>query len=243
MKKLIVCLLIVIVIGIGCSGGAIGSKSSIPTQDVAASTIFPDKNLDAVVREAINKPDGDVTISDVQGMIELDANNKGITNLEGLEYCTDLQQIYLAYNPITDISPLGKLPGHTVIAYDNGNPFSYTKLYIGLAGTGISDISPLSNLTNPTYLTLMLPENHIRDLTPLSGLTNLIALYLRCNQIVNVAPLSNLTGLIGLELWGNKIEDVSPLSNLTNLRWLELEYNPIQDLSPLDNLVNTDIQF
>jgi len=55
--------------------------------------------------------------------------------------------------------------------------------YLDLSGYFISDISPLGNLTNLTWLSLY--GNDINDISPLSGLTNLAVLYLESDGITN----------------------------------------------------------
>ena len=100
----------------------------------------------------------------------------------------------------------------------------------------IADLSPLSGLTNLTALSLV--NNQIANLTPLSGLTNLKSLYLDKNQIASLSPLSGLTNLIGLNLASNQIASLSPLSELTNLIDLLLAFNQITDLTPLSRLTN-----
>ena len=95
----------------------------------------------------------------------------------------------------------------------------------------IVDISPLSGLTNLTWLDLM--GNQIVDISPLSGLTNLTWLDLSYNRIVDISPLSGLTNLTELDLSYNRIVDISPLSGLTNLTWLDLMGNQIGNISPL----------
>jgi internalin A len=62
---------------------------------------------------------------------------------------------------------------------------------------------------------LSLNNNKITDLTPLSGLTNLTKLLLANNKITNLKPLSGLTNLTMLSLANNKITDLKPLSGLT----------------------------
>jgi Leucine-rich repeat (LRR) protein len=47
----------------------------------------------------------------LRGLTELDAANKSITNLNGLEYCTSLTQLWLDNNQISDIEPLVNNPG------------------------------------------------------------------------------------------------------------------------------------
>jgi internalin A len=107
---------------------------------------FPDPNLEAAIRDAIAKPSGDILISDLLVLIDFYAQAKGINNLSGLEYCTNLQWLYLDDNQINDISTLQYLTNLRVL---------------GLTGNQISDVSPLQNLLQlwPLYLT----DNQISD--------------------------------------------------------------------------------
>jgi internalin A len=74
--------------------------------------------------------------------------------------------------------------------------------------------------------TLTLFGNQISDLRPLSSLTNLTGLSLDNNQIADLRPLSTLTNLTDLYLDNNSIADLKPLSPLTNLKYLNLSNNP-----------------
>lgn len=67
---------------------------------------FPDPVLEAAIRLAISKPDGDIQASDLLGLIYLSVNGAGITDLTGLEYCLNLQELYLFNNAIVDVTPL-----------------------------------------------------------------------------------------------------------------------------------------
>lgn len=89
------------------------------------------------------------------------------------------------------------------------------------------DLSPLSNLTQLTYLDLS--YNGISDLSPLANLTELKELSLNNNEISDISPLSNLAQLTELSLWGNEISDLSPLSHLTQLTYLDLSDNKISE--------------
>ena len=111
---------------------------------------FPDPNLDTAIREALNKPSGPIYASELAGLASLSANVSGIEDLSGLQYCTNLQILYLESNQISDISPLASL---TNLAY------------VYLESNQISDISPLANLTNLTELYLW--TNQISDISPL----------------------------------------------------------------------------
>jgi Leucine-rich repeat (LRR) protein len=183
--------------------------------------IFPDPNLEAAIREAIGKPTGDIYPSDLVGLTSLDASERSIANLTGLEYCGSLTYLDLYHNQITDISPLAGLT-------------NLTKIY--LWSNQISDISPLAGLTHLTYLHLA--ENQITDISPLAGLTNLTQLYIWDNHISNISLLEGLTNLTWLNLSWNQITDISPLEGLTNLTFLSLDGNQISDISPLEGLTN-----
>ena len=117
-----------------------------------------------------------------------------------------------------------------ILSFD-GNYFK-----LDLENTEITDISPLSKLTNLTYLNL--GDNKITDVSPLSKLTNLTNLRLGSNHITNISPLSNLSNLTSLNLKYNKITDIKPLRSLTNLTYLNLYKNQIEDISPLSGLTN-----
>jgi internalin A len=108
--------------------------------------------------------------------------------------------------------------------------------YLSLVGNQISDLKPLSNLTNLRHLGLS--GNKISDLSPISKLENLDFLAINTNQIWDLNPLCNLTNLTALFLAYNQISDLKPLSQLGELRILHLYRNRITDISPLSKLIN-----
>ncbi len=205
---------------------------------------FPDPNLEAVVREAINKLSGPIYSSDLETLTSLSAVHKNITDLTGLEYCTNLNDLDLSVNPISDITPLESLTNLNDLDL-SVNPISdisplesLTNLeFLDLYGNQISSISPLESLTN--LVSLGLDYNQISNISPLESLTNLERLYLSYNQISNISPLESLTNLTRLNLQGNEIIDISPLESLTNLNYLFLWDNQISDILPL--VTNTGI--
>jgi len=85
------------------------------------------------------------------------------------------------------------------------------------------------------YISLGL--QNISDISPLSQLTDLEEINLTQNwKINNINPLQNLKNLEKLDLQGNLVEDISVLENLTELKFLNMMENPIRDLSPIGNL-------
>lgn len=192
-----------------------------PTPDPPRGTnLIPDANLAAAVREALGLgPNATITEQQLKRLTRLQAENGEIKDLTGLEYATQLVELYLAKNKISDIEPLAGLVKLDVLA---------------LPDNQISDVTPLTRLTKLTKL--YLGGNQIRDVSTLARLTKLIVLTLDYNQIQEVNSLVGLAELVELYLNNNQIRDVTPLSGLINLKNLYLAGNPITDTSPLTRL-------
>ena len=195
---------------------------SVTADFVAEGAVYiADRNLEAVVREAIDQPVGPIYPSSLEGLTSLCARQKTISDLTGLQHCIGLVLLDLSNNQVTDISPLSNLT-------------HLEELHLGW--NQIRDISPLGNLTNLTNLHLW--ANRISNISPLAGLTNLTGVYLGGNQISSISPLTGLTGLIDLRLGVNQIQDISPITELTRLKGLDLGSNQIVNVSPLADLTN-----
>jgi len=82
---------------------------------------------------------------------------------------------------------------------------------------------------------LNLSYNNISDLTPLSTLTNLRNLHLCNNQISCILPLAYLHNIYQLNMGNNRISDISPLTGF-HFRILHLHNNLISDLSPFSEI-------
>jgi len=190
------------------------------TTEMAIVVNFPDPNLEALIREAIGKPTGDIYDTDLIVLTSLSGYNRGISDLTGIEYCINLSYLGLSDNQISNISPLQNL--HSLTG-------------LNLSHNQISDISPLQNLHSLTMLVLSY-NYQISNIFPLQNLTSLTWLYLHYNQISNISPLQNLTSLTGLYLNSNQISDISWLQNLTSLTVLHLGSNQISNISWLQNL-------
>ena len=81
----------------------------------------------------------------------------------------------------------------------------------------ISDISPLSELINLTYLNLS--SNQILDLSPILGLINMTDLSLTHNdQINNIIPLIDNSGLASGDRVWLEGDDLIPSSQIDDLR-------------------------
>jgi Leucine-rich repeat (LRR) protein len=219
-------------------------KTTVNAQDEVV--IFPDAGLEAAIRDAIHKLDGDIYRSDLLVLTSFSAYVKGISDLTGIQYCTNLTELLLAGNNITDISLLSSLTNLTNLnlSYndigDVTNLATLTKLQtLGLYETQISNISSFDSLTKLTGL--FLGNNKISNISALAGLTYLQELDLFGNQITNISPLASLTNLTYLRLANNQIKNISFLAGLTSLQHLDLFNNQISDISAFAGL--TGLQY
>jgi internalin A len=169
---------------------------------------FADPILKALVETQLGVTDP--TVADMVFLKELNVPGRGISDLTGLQYATNLTSLNL------------------------GELFYYSVWPPELRTNQIEDISPLSDLTQ--LKSLDLSHNQITDISDLSHLTALETLTLYNNQISDISALSGLSNLKSLDMEHNKISDITPLSGLTNLTLLELSSNLIVDTSPLSTL-------
>ena len=179
--------------------GILGYDAIVSAED--AEEWMPDPGLREAVREKLSIPaDSPLILAYVQlHLTSLNAINKGIVDLTGLEHATDLQFLVLPNNEIQDLSPLSGLTG---------------LVFLDLSGNQISDLSPLAGLENLEVLGLS--GNQIVDVSPLAGLVNLKELWLVGNQIADLSPLAGLDNLEDLRVQGNadKVVFTLPLSKL-----------------------------
>jgi len=231
------------------TAGMIVSILSIAAAAPAAD-IFPDKNLETVIREILKKKQIDkpeIDEADLKTIFFLEAPKRGIKDLTGLEKCanlaeiklsdneiekidalaglTNVQSLYLARNKIVDVSPLAGL----------------VKLQlIDIAGNQIDKIDAVAGLEN--LRTLWASGNKVVSLDPLTKLMKLTSLDLDGNQVESLAPLKDLKWIDNLRLRNNKVADLSPLSGLADLRFTFLNGNPLGDLAPLVEMAKNDVE-
>ncbi len=132
-----------------------------------------DDNLEAVIRTQLGKPaPEDITDDDLADITSLFADGKGITHLQGMEYCTGVETLDLDNNLIDDISPLAGLT---------------SLIDLELADNQISDISPLADKTS--LMNLFLDSNRIDDLAAVENMSNLVFLRVEDNLVTDLAPV------------------------------------------------------
>ena len=192
----------------------------------------------------------------------LEAERNDISTLSGLEN-TALEWLRLDANPISDVTPIAKLPltrlymsGTNVVDLSPLRDSRGLRIFeaanarlrdasvfetwalcgtVRVRGNAISDVSPFARM--PRLVTLDLSHNQVSDVAPLAG-TNIEELFLDFNQIRDISALSDLRSLVVLSLRGNRIVDIGALSALTRLQHLFLGGNGITDVSALGGLTS-----
>ncbi|HPC16914.1 MAG TPA: leucine-rich repeat domain-containing protein [Candidatus Hydrogenedentes bacterium] len=190
---------------------------------VLTEVIFPDSNLEAAIRSAINKPEGPIWRDPVEHINALYASYSDIQDLTGSEFLINAETLFFNGNPITFFSPLSGLT-------------NLKNLY--LADTGIADLTPLTGLTNLEYLYLSI--NPFTSIEPLRGLTSLQALYVDRSSLASIYAVSDMPNLQTLDVHQSAVTDISAVSGMTALRYLDVGGNQIADVGPIAGLVNLE---
>lgn len=183
-----------------------------PIIQVAQEIQFQDSNLynaivDILADKIIEKNDQNKTIkiekSDIESITTLNLGEKQITNLSGIENFTNLQDLQVYTNNISDISVLN---GNTSIQTINLNDNKLTD----------EDMKIFSTMTNLKRLGIAKNES-ITKIGDISKLTNLIELNAINNQIKDLSGIEKLTKLQEIYLSGNEIKDISGIPNASTI--------------------------
>ena len=153
----------------------------------------PDPNLRQAIREALSLTDGvPLTQLEMLRLTELQASQRDITELTGLQYATNLENLHLSENQIQDLTPLANLTN---------------LIHLDLFLNVVESVEPLAGLIQLRTLNLFV--NRVQDITPLANLTNLERLKIHENLVTDITPLQ---GLNLIEFQYDQICDISPIA-------------------------------
>jgi internalin A len=206
---------------------------------------FPDTNLETVIRAKINKLTGTIYPADLRPVTILDASNKEITDITGLEWCLYLTFLDLSDNSVDNINPLRDISTLAELDITNNDMPLLDDDDKGTVNLGV--ISKLESKTEPckityiagnryviTFADLSLEEEIRKAINKLSGtlygsdISHLTVLDASHCGISDVSGLEYLTSLTELKLNDNSISNISPLQNLTNLEILDITNNGME---------------
>ena len=253
MKKTVFMLLaLLLALGLAACGAPVSTET--PSPEVSESTpvetpertaettpepvvVFTDATLEAKVRAAMSKPEGDITVAVAAAVVKLDLSNEsfddmysqngGIRDISDLKYFTGLEDLNISFNNISDLAPLAELK---------------SLKSLGFTGVRAKDLSVLKGLTNLVFLGFDWTGNEDErnngnlSLDFMADMKNLEIFTCMGNGVQDISALGGLTKIWSLYLNDNSITDISVLANLTNLKELKLSKNPISDYSPLKDI-------
>jgi len=141
--------------------------------------VFPDPELDNLIREQLYIYDVPLYLSDVYPIQSLWGGERGIADLTGISALVNLESLDVSYNSlISDLSPL--------IGLHRLNMFSAQY-------NVISDLTPLAGIISIQELDLA--NNEIINIAPLANLPNLNYLDLSENDFTSIQALVDNPGL------------------------------------------------
>ena len=222
-----------------------------PEQKPGAVVRIPDLNLHAAIAEALGKsPNAPITVGEMEGLGRLDARNRGIQDLTGIQFATNLSRLNLgdsseSGNQVSDLSPLAGLINLKDLSLW-GNPVSDLSPLKGLKNldrlvfshTQVADLSPIARLIN--LRTLDFNVANVSDLSPIAGLINIEYLGFPNNNVSDLSAIAGFVNLKTLYFWGNNVSDISPIAGLFNLVTFGSWGNPITDVSPFAGLTKIE---
>ena len=229
------------------------SGNSVYNQDVYVSddyvaiinaTNFPDANFRSYLLALY--PKGYITQTNVTDRTFMDLSNRSISNLQGIEYFTNMLVIYLDHNNLTSLSRLSSLTKLTkLLCQDNQltsldlSPFtnlehlncSYNKLTT-LNASGKSSLKYLLCQNNTSLTTLNCYSDNLTTLN-VTGCTALKTL--KCYYNANLAAITGLadcTAITYLDCEDCAITSLSSaLTSLTNIEKLYARNNQLTTLT------------
>ncbi len=119
--------------------------------------LIADENLETAIRDEIDKPEGTITREDMKKITSLEAVDRGIADLSGLQYAANLEKLDLQENAINDLGPLKEIKTLRALALcpQSLEPGDQVELLKQLAGLEQLDIKGMDRFCAVEDLQLM----------------------------------------------------------------------------------------
>ncbi len=229
--------------------GLIMSCGLNPAEETAEPIVvdFSDPNFEALIRETLDIPEGDITNYDMWTIKQLSGIDRNIEDISGIEYCSGLQLLRIRENNISDIEPLKELVliNYLDLQY---NQIIDIKPLVDNVGIGLGDDiiylygNPLSNESILQYKPQIQARGvkfHSNFELSQPGEINFMDdnfeavirehLNMPAGTILNT-DLESITNIFGRN---RNIQNFYGIEFCTNLDTLDIGYNGITDLIPL----------
>ena len=229
-------------------GGLVGEErltlriTKIDFKDTVVT--FEDPAVTKAVRKAVDRPKGDIMLSDVINLKNLEIIGQGVKSLKGVEQLKNLEKLGLYANYIKggqliyvkDLTKLKSLDlaDNNLLDIPEG---SFDKLVnleeLVLDHTGINtlDKNMMSKLVS--LRDLLIEENGFTNLDFLKDNTSIKNILFRDNKIKDISGVGNNKNLE--MFWGgnNEVSDISVLKGQKELNYFSMKNNKISDISAL----------
>src|SRR5262245_7144760 len=140
----------------------------LATSTLAQEVLIPSEGLDAAIRDALHKPTGPLTQQDLLTLTNLNASDRSIFSLQGLEAARNLISLDLQSNFLENVSVPSTLTKLTTVDLS----FSFTAM------RNCSFPNALTNLTR-----VLIKSCALTNLTLPNGLVSLVELNLAQNRL------------------------------------------------------------
>ena len=218
--------------------------------DPSQKVDIPDKELEKMVRDAIDLPEGDIT-AEAMGLLyglSIKYEENPVYDLTGLEYAYNMY--YISYyggsgngGRLKSLAPLSNLPllEYLNVSYsevEEAPPVFLTPVMdrASFIDLNLNDFSFLSACTGMSELTV--DDCGVTSLEFVRNMPNLERLNAEYNSISDISPVEGKTALTSITLQQNNITDISVLAGCVNLESVIISYNNITTLAPLHELQN-----
>ncbi len=234
--------LFIILFILSCKKSPTGSDTIVVT--------FPDANFEALIRDTLDKPTGDIFDTDLVAITEMIGNDLSIINLTGVEYCINLVYLELSQNQITDIGPL----------IDNSG-FD-TRDFIDLQGNPLTDTSKdtyIPQLVNrgvfvyydEPEMVVTFPDADfevlIREILekPTGNITNLelatiTSMRKRTGNISDLTGIEYCKNLTTIDLYQHNLTEITKVGQLRKLNGLHFYRNAVTNIDAINGMNNLE---
>lgn len=182
-----------------------------------------------------------ITLRDAYRLIDLEADNRGVTSLEGVQYFVNLHFLNVPNNNIANVEKLAYLHNLEVLDLTNNKVENIDSIkncvnlvFLRLSNNKIKVIPDLSKHTRLAIIEA--GNNSIESLSTISAAPNLERLSLENNDITSLLALKKNKTLVNLNLDYNKLTNLEGLAELGYINSIDLNGNKFSDVDILNSI-------
>jgi|GEM_PF-2657747 len=219
---------------------------------------FEDPELEIAVRSAIDKFEEPVYLGDILDVEILEATDKGINSLIGLESFINLRELKLDKNSINRIDSILALPNLEIVHLQENEittvdlKYAFNKVVdldlsknkikrvsfnsslnmtksVNLSGNDITDVSMVQSLKSISKMNFS--NNNISTFDFIDSMSTVTELNLSNNDLITMENIAGLQLIERLELQRNDIKLLPDLGNMKELKYLNLSSNDLESVN------------